>query len=62
MTAHNGHRIAQFGFALLAIAGASLTAGALVRTSSRTWNVVAGLALAIGAVLIIIAARWGHFG
>jgi hypothetical protein len=62
ITPHNGIRIAEVGLALLAVAGASLTVGALARTSSRTWNLVAGLALAVGAVLVIIATHWGRFG
>ena len=28
----------------------------------RGWNFLAGIALATGSVLLIIAARWGHFG
>jgi hypothetical protein len=58
---HNGIRIAQVGFLLGAIAG-TLFAIAAVLNLGRGWNFLAGIALAAGSVLLIIASHWGHFG
>jgi MFS family permease len=57
----NGVRIAEVGFLLGAIAGA-LFAIAAVLNLGRGWNFLAGIALAAGSVLLIIASHWGHFG
>jgi hypothetical protein len=62
LTDRTGLRLAEVGFLLAAIAGALLGFGAVTRAGARTANLVAGLALAAGAVLLIIAAHWGHFG
>lgn len=62
ITKHGGIRIAEVGFLLAAIAGAFLAFGAVTRAGARTGNIVAGLALAAGAVLLIIATHWGQFG
>jgi hypothetical protein len=61
ITHHNGVRIAELGFALLAIGGALLALGAIGRRA-RGANLLSGLALAAGAVLVIVAAHWAHFG
>ncbi len=60
---HTGVRLAEVGFLLIAFAGAWLAFAQVAPpklSSSRL--VVAGVALAIGAVLLIIATHWGHFG
>ena len=57
---HNGIRLAELGFLLGAVAGGLLFVSAL-RPLSRVANSLAGAALAIGSVLLIIATRWGHF-
>ncbi len=62
ITHHNGIRIAELGFAIAAVGGAALALGAVSRGGTRTANLLAGLALAVGSVLVIIAAHWGHFG
>jgi hypothetical protein len=62
LTHHNGIRIAELGFAIAAVGGALLAVGAVSRRGSRTATLLAGLALAAGSVLVIVAAHWGHFG
>jgi hypothetical protein len=62
LTHHNGIRIAELGFAIAAVGGALLAFGAMSRGGTKTTNLLAGLALAAGAVLVLVAAHWGHFG
>ncbi len=61
ITNHNGIRIAELAFLLIAIAGASLFF-AQVPFIGRARNSVAGLCLGAAGVLLIVAAHWGHFG
>jgi hypothetical protein len=60
-TRHTGVRVAEIGFALVAIAGA-LFAVAPVSRLGKPGAVAGGVALAAGAVIVIIAIRWGSFG
>lgn len=60
-TRHTGVRIAEIGFALLAVAGALLAIAPLTRLG-RPGAAAGGGVLAAGAVIIIIAIRWGSFG
>lgn len=60
-TRHTGVRVAEIGFALVAIAGALLAVAPLTRLGRRG-AAAGGVSLAAGAVLIIIAIRWGSFG
>jgi hypothetical protein len=63
LTHHNGIRIAELGFAVVAVGGLVLAFGALSpRTGARGAAALGGLAIAAGAVLLIVAAHWGHFG
>lgn len=58
-----GIRVAEIGFLLILIAGVWLFAAQIPQLrlgAART--AVAGLLLAVGALLIIIAVHWGHFG
>ena len=60
---HTGDRLAEVGFLLFVIAGIWLAAAQIAWfkfAAGRT--IVAGLALAIGGVLLIVAVHWGHFG
>jgi hypothetical protein len=60
---HTGLRLAEVGYLLIVFAGIWLVAAQLPKfkfASART--VVAGLALALGGVLLIIATHSGHFG
>ena len=63
ITAHDGIRLAEVGFLLVGFAGVWLVAAQIPQLrlgAART--IVAGAALAIGALLLIIATHWGHFG
>jgi hypothetical protein len=60
---HTGVIIAEVGFLLILFAGIWLAAAqipALRFGTART--IVAGIALAIAGLLLIIATHWGHFG
>ncbi|HEY8646384.1 MAG TPA: hypothetical protein VIL77_10945 [Gaiellaceae bacterium] len=60
---HAGIRIAEVGFLLLVFAGVWLTAAQIPRFKFATARtIVAGVALTIGGVLLIVATHWGHFG
>jgi hypothetical protein len=63
ITEHGGIRLAEVGFLLIGFAGVWLVAAQIPQLrlgAART--VVAGAALAVGALLLIIATHWGHFG
>ncbi len=58
-----GIRLAEVGFLLLLFAGVWLAAAQIPGFKfARARTVVAGLALAISGVLLIVATHWGHFG
>jgi hypothetical protein len=60
---HTGRRLAEIGFLLILFAGVWLAAAQVPQlrfTAGRT--IVAGIALAVAGVLLIIATHWGHFG
>ena len=62
-THQTGVRLAKVGFLLMLIAGVWLAAAQVPVFNFATGRtIVSGIALAIGAVLLIIAARSGHFG
>jgi hypothetical protein len=63
MSHHTGVRLAEMGFLLILFAGVWLAAAQIPRfklAAART--IVAGVALTIGGLLLIIATHWGHFG
>jgi hypothetical protein len=63
ITSHNGARLAEVAFLLVLFAGVWLVAAEMPQlklASMRT--TVAGVALAIAGLLLIIATHWGHFG
>jgi hypothetical protein len=60
-TRHSGVRVAEIGFALIAIAGA-LIAIAPVTRFDRPGTVAGGVSLVAGAIVVIVAIRWGSFG
>lgn len=62
ITRHTGIRVAELGFLLAAIAGALLLIGAILPVGRRVGTALAGLALGVGGVLMIVAIHWGHFG
>ncbi len=55
-------RIAEVGFALAAIAGGLIFLAAILPTQRKGLAAAAGIALAAGAVLVIIATHWGTYG
>lgn len=58
-----GIRLAEVAFLLLLFAGVWLAAAQIPQlkfAAGRT--IVAGLALAISGVFLIVATHWGHFG
>ena len=60
---HTGIRIAEVGFLLLLFAGVWLAAAQIPQFKFRAARtIVAGVALAIGGLLLIIATHWGRFG
>jgi hypothetical protein len=58
-----GLKLAEFGFLLILIAGVWLVAAEIPALRlHRARTIVAGAALAVAGVLLIIATHWGHFG
>jgi hypothetical protein len=63
LTRHTGVRLAEVGFLLILFAGVWLVAAQIPQLKLGTARtIVAGVALAIGGVLLIIGTHWGHFG
>jgi hypothetical protein len=63
LTHHTGIDLAEVGFLLILIAGVWLAAAEIPQLKlGRSRRIVAGTALAIGGVLLIIATHWGSFG
>jgi hypothetical protein len=63
---HTGTRLAEIGFLLVLIAGVWFAAAEIPQLNALKWGqfrtIVAGVALAIGGALLIVATHWGHFG
>jgi hypothetical protein len=63
MSAHSGVRLAEVGFLLILFAGVWLVAAEIPRLGIRRVRmIVAGVALAVAGLLLIIATHSGHFG
>ena len=63
MSARTGMLLAEVGFLLLLFAGVWLAAAQIPLFRFAAGRiVVAGVALALGGLLLIIATRWGDFG
>jgi hypothetical protein len=60
LSPHGGVRTAEIAFLFLLVAGIALTIDALV-PPRRTAKIVAGITLALGGFLLIVATHWGHF-
>jgi len=59
---HTGLRLAEVGFLLILFAGIWLAAAQIPQFKFATGRmIVAGIALALAGVLLIIATHWGHF-
>ena len=60
---HTGARLAEIGFLLILFAGIWLAAAQVPAFKFATGRtIVAGVALAVAGMLLIIATHWGHFG
>ena len=60
---HTGVIVAEYGFLLVLFAGVWLAASEIPQFRLATARkIVAGVALALGGLLLIIATHWGHFG
>jgi hypothetical protein len=62
MAPHTGVRLAETGFLLILFAGiwfAAAQVPALKFGTAR--SIIAGIALAVAGLLLIIATHWGHF-
>jgi hypothetical protein len=63
MSRHTGVRVAEIGFLLILFAGVWLAAAEMPQFRFATVRrIVAGLALAVAGILLIVATHWGHFG
>jgi hypothetical protein len=60
---HTGVRLAEVGFLLILFAGVWISAAQVPKFRfARARTIVAGIALALAGLLLIIATHWGHFG
>ncbi len=58
-----GVRVAEVGFLLVLFSGVWFAAAQIPRLGlGRARSIVAGVALAAGGLLLIVATHWGHFG
>jgi hypothetical protein len=63
LTHHTGRRLAEIGFLLILFAGIWLAAAQIPQLKfATTRTIVAGIALVLAGILLIIATHWGHFG
>jgi hypothetical protein len=63
ITLQTGRKLAEVGFLLILFAGIWLAAAQIPLFKLATARtIIAGIALAIAGLLLIIATRWGHFG
>jgi hypothetical protein len=61
-THHTGIRLAEVGFLLMLFAGVWLVAAQIPQLRLGTARtIVAGVALAVGGLLLIVAVHWGRF-
>ena len=61
-TRATGIRLAEVGFLLVVFAGIWLAAAQIPQLKfGKARTIVAGVALALGGVLLLIATHWGHF-
>jgi hypothetical protein len=63
LTHQTGRRLAEIGFLLVLFAGIWLVSAQIPQLKLGTARtIVAGIALAAGGLLLVIATHWGHFG
>jgi len=62
MSVHDGVRTAEVGYLFMLIAGVWFAAAELPTFPfARGRRMVAGVLLAIAAILLIVASHWGHY-
>ena len=59
--AHTGVRLAELGEAAGAVGGLALLLGGLMPFGKRAGEVLGGIGICAGFVLLVVATRWGHF-
>ena len=59
---HTGLRLAEVGYLLFVIAGVWLVAAELSSRWAKVRSIVAGVLIAAGGILLIVAVHAGHFG
>ena len=63
MNHHTGRRLAELGFLLVLFAGIRFAAAEMPQLKlAHGRSIVAGIALAVAGLLLIIAVHWGKFG
>ena len=63
MSRHTGVIVAEVGFLLILFAGVWLAAAQIPAFKLATMRtIVAGIALGLGGLLLIVATHWGDFG
>lgn len=61
--AHTGIKLAEIAYLLILFSGVWLVASKVPRLGiSRTRTIVAGSALAVAGLLLIVTTHYGHFG
>jgi hypothetical protein len=59
---HTGVRLAEVGFLLILVAGVWLAAAQIPQFKFATGRtIIAGIAMALAGILLLIATHWGHF-
>ena len=62
LSANTGRKLAEVGFLLVIIAGIWLAASQLPQLRRGAFRMTgAGVLLAAGGVLVLVAIHWGHF-
>jgi uncharacterized protein YjeT (DUF2065 family) len=62
LTHHTGIRLVEVGLVFFLLAGAWMASAQVSRWKPNALRVIAGVALVLGAVLVLIAVHWAHFG
>ncbi len=63
LSRQTGIRLAEIGFLLILFSGIWLVSAEIPLFGlSKARSIVAGTALALAGVLLIVATHWGHFG
>jgi hypothetical protein len=63
LSQHTGVRLAEIGYLLIVFAGVWIVAAQIPKLKFGTARtIVAGVALALAGVLLIIATHWGQYG